>query len=1750
MRRRQAEGLLKATKDGRHDTIHAFAGGSVLYASELQDSEGLWYALDVTKQQPDANLQLAAEDLLALQHRLASPDSPVRGEVVRLGRTASDSVLEAHVLALEDLETADTPLRWAGGADPCRGGYASRLVQQHLVIALQWQDSGTILQWRLLVRIPHEEQALHRMLSDPKWNTWWLDALVTYSTKLVRSNPVRLPPFDVAFDQPDWFALDVTKSPNLETNVAMGPEELRRLQERLGSGVPLDEGLTFPLRHVDGKLLEARVVKMSALQTASAPFYWQSGPSPCEGAYSSAVCAEQLVLIQQWRSSEPSMDGCTWRLIAYVPSTEDSLGRLLADPTWKGWWLDAVVPYSNRVVSAASDPGQTGMEDVRCQQLQLMTTEPAWNRLLEDVLRLAREQQATQLEISNVCAAQSALRILLEAQTADMSARVRHMQQVQDDLSGKSLQQQRALESGVAEGQLALQGSGDALHNLAQEQSHWQDLCQDLSKGQEALLKVVAKEQQERQALDERFSALEARQKEVMPDLSTVRHVRVAEGVDAEALQQQVRLCVGEMQEQIIRRMQTMPALQQQEEELERLIGSLARKLQAMEAAIKDIECTVNRPRSEGEPEVRIAGASSVNGTSSAAAAALLELELRLAKLEESVNTLQIFVPERREQDLLQDNTLDEHRRQIETTLQQLESRLVEVDRVGTSIRPSVIGAEVQTIRQEVQRWSEKRYEEFLSDVMRQFEELSKQVSSDSQVAASEAAAQWSQRFESDLSALRLEIQAAKSAGVASAAPPAATRNRSSVDVDNVADASIGVTTLQERARDAELSIKELKTELATEVARLWKAMPVKDDLSPPSIELQIEALRGQVLRDTRSLLDTSLTEIERRMLTELANVTKSVREERNRLPEFEVSVSRENHSKAEKLEERHQLLQAEVIRLSAAFDELSRRVEVGMEKRLAEQQQQQVVEEGLRGELARTAEELDATVRKVERLFHEQLASHRQQFEGLLDSRCVSVETNLAGALEQLRMQHWEQIAESVDAKLQGVTPAVAELRSKVQLFEEQWQDALLRVYSVTEEQMTTRFLSIQSDLETKLLESKAPRSARSSFSETTVVESPHRRSLGADAADAAASKVTESAIADLWMAVRSIEQKQVLEVACLKDELDGLITRRLASRDASLSSSLSGIQQQTEVLQQQVQHDVEQLRAEWTARALPASRQSASGTLSPVAVQVQHVDTVHTQSTVSSSSPSVSVSRRVVFAEDSQPVPPVPSLDLPCHESSPGVQDVSSPSVSQAELDLYDQVMRALSRCTEVMQNVEAIRDGLQRESASDSVVKASGTDSEEAFASSLRQELNGEIQSLAQSVTEELEAGFQVMTEKVRGIADGICRQYMEKEREVRSSLADDIEFSLERMDQSWRANLEQVRKESLNSSSRGDSREQLDLRTIETSLKHSLQEWARTSLLAEGTRPSKTERREDVAALAFTSSAARATEAKFMKELIQLSKEHQAGHLALRDLIVDTASRQQETFEDALQQIRQEMMSQIPATASAAASDIHASPSRPRRALDFGIGGSTSKDTWNDMESSVPRPTTLPSPSVPSSWKHRRATPQASMDWEEADIFRGGSTHRAGPSPAMSSIGGDGRHVVREWIPTAQVVPSVDASTDSLQPVVADLVAAELRRRPDLAAEAVGALDRVWREELEQMCGWLQTEQRALSGHITDVHSTADAYLHSAKLELEEKMYARLQVSVEELYEALQEDLRRLLLHTEGQDSVLATQRGRR
>eukprot|EP00971_Amphidinium_carterae_P120344 2384686-Amphidinium_carterae.1 len=35
----------------------------------------------------------------------------------------------------------------------------------------------------------------------------------------------------------------------------------------------------------------------------------RSGPSPCEGAYSSAVCAEQLVLIQQWRSSEPSMDG-------------------------------------------------------------------------------------------------------------------------------------------------------------------------------------------------------------------------------------------------------------------------------------------------------------------------------------------------------------------------------------------------------------------------------------------------------------------------------------------------------------------------------------------------------------------------------------------------------------------------------------------------------------------------------------------------------------------------------------------------------------------------------------------------------------------------------------------------------------------------------------------------------------------------------------------------------------------------------------------------------------------------------------------------------------------------------------------------------------------------------------------------------------------------------------------------------------------------------------------------------------------------------------------------------------------------------------------------------------------------------------------------------------------------------------------------------------------------------------------------
>eukprot|EP00971_Amphidinium_carterae_P326064 6456677-Amphidinium_carterae.1 len=31
----------------------------------------------------------------------------------------------------------------------------------------------------------------------------------------------------------------------------------------------------------------------------------------------------------------------------------------------------------------------------------------------------------------------------------------------------------------------------------------------------------------------------------------------------------------------------------------------------------------------------------------------------------------------------------------------------------------------------EVQRWSEKRYEEFLSDVMRQFEELSKQVAAD-----------------------------------------------------------------------------------------------------------------------------------------------------------------------------------------------------------------------------------------------------------------------------------------------------------------------------------------------------------------------------------------------------------------------------------------------------------------------------------------------------------------------------------------------------------------------------------------------------------------------------------------------------------------------------------------------------------------------------------------------------------------------------------------------------------------------------------------------------------------------------------------------------------------------------------------------------------------------------------------------------------------------------------------------------------
>eukprot|EP00971_Amphidinium_carterae_P128975 2554767-Amphidinium_carterae.1 len=48
--------------------------------NDLLDSESR-YALDVTKQQPDANLQLAAEDLLALQHRLASPDSPVRGEV-------------------------------------------------------------------------------------------------------------------------------------------------------------------------------------------------------------------------------------------------------------------------------------------------------------------------------------------------------------------------------------------------------------------------------------------------------------------------------------------------------------------------------------------------------------------------------------------------------------------------------------------------------------------------------------------------------------------------------------------------------------------------------------------------------------------------------------------------------------------------------------------------------------------------------------------------------------------------------------------------------------------------------------------------------------------------------------------------------------------------------------------------------------------------------------------------------------------------------------------------------------------------------------------------------------------------------------------------------------------------------------------------------------------------------------------------------------------------------------------------------------------------------------------------------------------------------------------------------------------------------------------------------------------------------------------------------------------------------------
>eukprot|EP00971_Amphidinium_carterae_P009092 179595-Amphidinium_carterae.1 len=32
---------------------------------------------------------------------------------------------------------------------------------------------------------------------------------------------------------------------------------------------------------------------------------------------------------------------------------------------------------------------------------------------------------------------------------------------------------------------------------------------------------------------------------------------------------------------------------------------------------------------------------------------------------------------------------------------------------------------------------------------------------------------------------------------------------------------------------------------------------------------------------------------------------------------------------------------------------------------------------------------------------------------------------------------------------------------------------------------------------------------------------------------------------------------------------------------------------------------------------------------------------------------------------------------------------------------------------------------------------------------------------------------QAGFQVMTEKVRGIADGICRQYMEKEREASPS-----------------------------------------------------------------------------------------------------------------------------------------------------------------------------------------------------------------------------------------------------------------------------------------------------------------------------------------------------------------------------------------